>query len=427
MNSPNKPAGLGALALDKGVPVAQTPEAGANLFTHVPMPAAAILKPVLERNSRWMRDLLRVSGVSLAPHGKTTMIPEIFHMQIADGAWGITLSTLHQVRTARRFGIDRIFLANILADPAEIRAIYEELEQQPDFDFYCLIDSAEALQALAAAFPKRERSRPINVLVELGFVGGRTGLRTVEAAMKLARAASQAGPALRLVGVEAFEGLIKGRTEDERDRTADRFVAGLSELAIAAHKERLFAIPDFIVSAGGTNFIDLVVAQLSEVRKAAPQCRLLIRSGCYIAFDSGLYKMAFARMASRGSPGFASADLPKSALEIWARVLSRPEPGRLIVGAGKRDMGNDMEMPHLVKWLRPSLHGGAPAPFDEEARVVELNDQHAHVEIAESNPVAFGDFVAFGVSHPCTTFDKWRRMQLVNGDYSVAATWSTYF
>jgi D-serine dehydratase len=108
-------------------------------------------------------------------------------------------------------------------------------------------------------------------------------------------------------------------------------------------------------------------------------------------------------------------------------VISRPEPRRLIVGAGKRDIGNDMDMPRLVKWLRASLHGGSPAAFDERARVVELNDQHAHVEIDESNPAGFGDLVAFGVSHPCTTFDKWRRMQLVNGDYSIAATFSTYF
>ena len=417
--------GLGDLPLDKGI--AADARSGADFFDQLTMPAAAIIKPILERNSGWMRHYIQQSGVSIAPHGKTTMIPEIFRMQIADGAWAITLSTLQQVRVGRHFGINRIFLANVLADPREIAAIFAELEDDPSFDFYCLIDSVDALQALVDGFAAGPWRRPINVLVELGYPGGRTGCRSVPDALALARRAAQAGEGVRLVGVEGFEGLINPASESHRDARIRDFVRSLADLAEAADAEKLFSGEEKIVSAGGTGFIDLVVSGLSRLNETAPRFRLLIRSGCYIAFDTGQYRDLFKRMAQRGSPGFSGpAPVLESALEVWARVLSRPEPGRLILGAGKRDLGQDVDIPRLVKWLRPGLHS-LPQSIPEGCRVVELNDQHAHVEVASEVPLRFGDFVGLGVSHPCTTFDKWRKIQVVDGGYRIVETFQTYF
>lgn len=418
--------GLGELPLDKGVVLGEPLSAPISLFDEVPMPVAAIRKPALERNSRWMREFIRRSGISIAPHGKTTMVPEIFRMQIADGAWAITLSTLQQIRVARHFGVNRIFMANVLADPSDIRAIYAELERDDDFDFYCLIDSVAALVALVDGFRTGPRSRHVNVLVELGYQDGRTGCRTFDEALDLARKAAAAGPAVRLVGVEGFEGLIHVGPDDRRDDVVREFIDTLTRLAVAVHSENLFARPDFILSAGGSGFIDLVVSGLSRIHETIPDCRILIRSGCYISFDSGLYKEFFARMARRGSPGFVDTDLPTAALEVWARVISRPEPGRIIVGAGKRDLGADMEMPKVVKWLRPGIHP-VPEAFSGDCRVVELNDQHAHLQVDPKVELRFADIVAFGVSHPCTTFDKWRCIQLVDDDYRIVDTMKTYF
>ncbi len=421
-----KPPSLGELSLDKGVlPDAGVAGGGAGVFETIPLPVAVIRKPVLERNSRWMREFIRHSGIDIAPHGKTTMIPQIFQMQIADGAWALTLSTLQQVRTARRFGVQRIVLANILVDPKEIAAIFAELDRDPGFEFYCLVDSPEAVELLAGTFDAARWSRPIGVLVELGFPGGRTGCRTLDAALAVARLAA-ARPGVTLAGVEAFEGLIGGATPEDQDREIGRFVDDLARLALAIHDEGLFDRPDFILSAGGSGFIDLVVSGLSRVHQSAPECRILIRSGCYISFDSGLYKGLFARMAKRGSPGFVDVDLPEAALEVWARVLSRPEPGRIIVGAGKRDLGNDMDMPRVIKWLRPGLHD-QPVEFAGQCRVVALNDQHAHLEVAPEVDLRFADMVGFGISHPCTTFDKWRCLQLVDERYRAVETYRTYF
>jgi D-serine deaminase-like pyridoxal phosphate-dependent protein len=61
--------------------------------------------------------------------------------------------------------------------------------------------------------------------------------------------------------------------------------------------------------------------------------RVVLRSGCYLTHDDGLY--------ARASP------LPelRPALELWARVLSCPEPGLAIAGFGKRDAPYDIDLP----------------------------------------------------------------------------------
>ncbi len=201
---------LGDHPLDKGVAVEAVPPVGVDLFTHVPMPAAAILKPALERNSRWMRDFLVMSRISLAPHGKTTMIPEIFRMQIADGAWGITLSTLQQVRTARRFGIRSDFSGQHPGRPRRNPLDLRRAGKVPGLRF--LLPDRLDPRAPRSLCPPIPRGCTIVLSMswsELGYRGGRTGCRTVDLAMELARAAATEGPAVRLVGVEAFEGLIR--------------------------------------------------------------------------------------------------------------------------------------------------------------------------------------------------------------------------
>src|SRR3954447_9556664 len=68
----------------------------------------------LDHNLRTMADWCADAGVDLAPHGKTTMAPALWHRQLAAGAQGITLANLAQVRVGRAFGLRRIHLANTL-------------------------------------------------------------------------------------------------------------------------------------------------------------------------------------------------------------------------------------------------------------------------------------------------------------------------
>ena len=83
-----------------------------------------------------MQAFVAQSRVVIAPHGKTTMSPQLFRRQMADGAWAITVATAHQLQVARSFGFQRIILANQLVGRQAIRYVLAELERDPGFDFY---------------------------------------------------------------------------------------------------------------------------------------------------------------------------------------------------------------------------------------------------------------------------------------------------
>ena len=38
-----------------------------------------------------------------------------------------------------------------------------------------------------------------------------------------------------------------------------------------------------------------------------------------------------------------------------------------------------------------------------------------------------GDMIAFDISHPCLTFDKWRTLPIVNAEYRVVDVIRTFF
>src|SRR5262249_4250293 len=138
MTTPPPLADLLALELDdrvKGLPPGVAPVAlGAVgergwrvLAGDLPLPLALLKDRGLAHTGDWMRRFLGVFGAKLAPHGKTTMSPQLFHRQIADGAWAITLATAQQVAVAHRYGVRRVLLANQLVGPAAIAGIVDLL------------------------------------------------------------------------------------------------------------------------------------------------------------------------------------------------------------------------------------------------------------------------------------------------------------
>jgi D-serine deaminase-like pyridoxal phosphate-dependent protein len=97
---------------------------------------------------------------------------------------------------------------------------------------------------------------------------------------------------------------------------------------------------------------------------------------------------------------------------VWARVISRPEPGLALLDAGKRDVGVDEGLPQ-VQAVRPG--GSGDTEELQGAVVVAVNDQHTHVRLTgAAELVQVGDVLRLGVSHPCTTFDKWQLLPVVD-------------
>src|SRR5688572_7223462 len=114
----------------------------------VPLPAAVLKASALDHNSRWMRAFLAQQEVAIAPHGKTTMAPALFHRQIADGAWGITAATVHQAAVMQASGIRRVIVANQVVDPVSMRWCFDVLRTDPEFELHVLVDSLDGVARL---------------------------------------------------------------------------------------------------------------------------------------------------------------------------------------------------------------------------------------------------------------------------------------
>ncbi len=358
-------------------------------------PVMVVRRSAIEANIAQMARYCAAHDVDFAPHGKTSMAPSLFAAQLAAGAWGITVATANQTLAARRFGVPRVLLANEVLDPRPLRWASHQ-----DWDFLCYVDSLAGVDVLTDAL--RDGGR-VRVLVELGYAGGRTGCRTVADAEEVARAVT-AVPGVELAGVAGFEGMLPDVSE------VATFMVSIAQAA--ARIAPLCPYP-VILSAGGSAYFDVVVDTLGPAARAHGG-RVVLRSGAVVTHDDGTYRATtpFTRIPEEGSL--------TAALEVWAQVLSTPELGLAILGAGKRDVPYDigLPVPLSVRGVDGSLR------TLEGSTVDKLNDQHAYLRGAEVRP---GEMVRLGVSHPCTAFDKWRVIPVVDDGYRVVDLLHTYF
>jgi D-serine dehydratase len=438
MDSSGNPAlaALDASTIDgavKGYPATAAPtklgeigKRGWNLLNQdLPFPVAVLKTSALDHNSRWMDRFRREQGVDLCPHGKTTMSPHLFQRQLADGAWGITVANAQQLGIARQFGVQRVVMANQLIDPQGTRYVLAELKRDPGFDFYCLVDSVATVRFLADAVKTSGLGRPLQVLLEGGIAGGRTGCRTMDEAAAVAAAIQAAAPHLSLRGVEGFEGLIHDERADDRASKVRLFLDFLGQIARRGVQEKWFGPGEILVTAGGSAEFDLVAENWRNGDFGVP-IRIVLRSGCYLTHDSGIYEQSLHDVAARGIASDAlAADLPRAALEVWALVQSMPEPGLALVTMGKRDVGFDSGLPVPIAWARAG--GPGPQKMPEGHTVTGLNDQHGYLKCPQGSPLQVGHMVGFGVSHPCTTFDRWQLIYLVDDAYTVTGAIKTFF
>jgi D-serine deaminase-like pyridoxal phosphate-dependent protein len=348
----------------------------------------------LEHNTAVVADWAVAAGVLLAPHGKTTMAPQLWRRQLEAGAWGITLANLPQLRVARAFGVSRVLLANTLVDRGGLAWIAGELDGDPAFTFVCWVDSARTVALMDEALRAAGAGRPVDVCVELGGPHGRTGVREEQEALRIAEAV-RTSPVLRLVGTGGYEGAFAHDDSAESFATVREWLRRLAAL----HARLPYETPRPLITAGGSAYPDLVTEQLAGLADTD----VVVRSGAYIAHDDGFY---------RGISPFGRADrLPgtrplRSAMHGWARVVSRPEPELALLDAGKRDLSFDEGMPE------PQRVRGA-GPLTAAAEITKLNDQHAFLRGPGAAGTRIGDVIRLGPSHPCTALDKWTLIPVV--------------
>ncbi|MFG3121363.1 alanine racemase [Streptomyces sp. NPDC048201] len=383
-----------------------------NLFTGgFATPVLALSAERLEHNLALMEAYAARHGLAFAPHGKTSMAPRLFARQIEHGAWGITVAAPHQVWVAREFGVQRIFLANELVDAAALGRIAAELAADPDFRLVAYVDSVRGVELMDAALTGA--ARPVDVVVELAAgEGARTGVRT-EAECAEVAAAVAATDTLRLVGVAGYEGEVP-KADPER---VGAYLRRLVALAAALDAEGRFGKADeIIVSAGGSAWFDTVAEVFAEVPELSRPVLKLLRSGAYVSHDDGHYRRItpFNRVPEEGAL--------EPAFRLWAQVVSRPEPGQAFVNAGKRDAAYDLDRPEAQVIRRDGVERPATG-----VDVTALSDQHMWLATTPEADVMVGDWIGFGLSHPCTTFDKWQLIPVAEADGTVVEYIRTFF
>ncbi|MEU5277339.1 amino acid deaminase [Streptomyces asoensis] len=383
-----------------------------NLFTDgFTTPVLALSAERLEHNLALMETYATRHGLAFAPHGKTSMAPQLFRRQTDRGAWGITLAVPHQVRVARAFGVRRIFLANELVDPAALRWTAAQLDADPGFRFVCYVDSVRGVELMDAAL--RGAGRPLDVVVELAAgEGARTGVRT-EAECAAVADAVAAAPTLRLVGVAGYEGEVP-RADPERVRAWLRRLVGL---AVDLDKAERFAdTEEIVVSAGGSAWFDAVADVFAELPGLSAPVLKLLRSGAYVSHDDGHYRKLtpFNRVPAEGAL--------EPAFRLWTQVVSRPSPDQAFVNAGKRDAAYDLDLPVAQVVRRDGTERPATG-----VSVTALSDQHAWLRTTAEADLEVGDWVGLGLSHPCTSFDKWPLIPLAEADGTVVDYIRTFF
>jgi len=398
-------------------PLAAIGEQGFNVMREdLPFPLMVLKKSVLDANISAFREFLESKGVSFAPHGKTTMAPQLFHRQIEEGAWGITAANISQMIHYRRFGIQRVLLANQLVGRQNVRYVIDELNRDPDFDFFCLADSVALVRQISELAVEFSSSRPIKCLIEIGEPGGRTGCRSSEEALEVLAALKKL-PGVTPAGVEGFEGVINEADPAESTRKVDAFLNRMRSFLESLSVDD-FEVDEVLLSAGGSAFFDRVADILAKAKFALP-VRVVVRSGCYITHDSGGYDQAQTNAKNQRRSWCRQL---RPALEIWSYVQSLPEKGVAILTMGKRDCPYDSKLP-----IPQSAHGALGQRDLSACNLYATNDQHAYMSYPQELNIQVGDRVSCGISHPCTAFDKWRLIPIVDDDYNVIDGIRTFF
>ncbi|MFT3719177.1 alanine racemase [Pseudorhodoferax sp.] len=416
----------------KGYPRSQPPRArsavgraGWNVLAgDLPLPLALIKREALAHNLAWMQRYAQGQGVDMAPHGKTTMSPQLFARQLDAGAWGITFATVAQLAVGAAAGVRNALIANQVVQDEDLAGIAQLQAVHAGLRVVFLVDSLAQLALVEGWFARHGAGRPpFEVMLEIGVPGARTGCRTHEEALALARAL-RASAAVRLVGIECYEG--QGATgEDGPDAAyATALMDRVQAVAQACVDEGLFEAGELLFSAGGSAIFDLVAGRLRPA--LGRPVRGLLRSGCYVTHDHGFYARMVDAVDRRIGCGCGEGLQP--ALEVWAAVQSRPEPQLAILTVGRRDISFDLSLPRPI--ARAARGAAAPQAVPEGWRITALNDQHAYLRWDAADDAlapAVGERIGLGISHPCTTFDKWRWMPVVDEHYGVVDAITTNF
>lgn len=363
-----------------------------SVYDDLPTPMLTVETDAVVSNIEQMAAWVAERGLQLAPHGKTTMTPDLWRAQLAAGAVGITVANQAQARVAVQEEVPLVVIANEFLAPPGLAWLRGVLDADGP-ELICWVDSVHSVERMQTALGTVRR--PVQVCVELGIEGKRAGVRRDEDVAGIVKAVRRA-KALTFAGFSGFEGVLPPERIDE----VRAFLARMGQL-FREHGD-LTEVEQPVLTAGGGLYFDLVAEELTPAAETVGDGRVILRPGSYLLHDDTHYGRLTPKVLRGSGPEL------RPAATLWARVLSVPEPGLAIVDAGKRDLAYDISLPRPRHVHRA---GGGVEPLPE-AELVDTNDQHGYLRHG-AGELHVGDVIAFGQSHPCTIADKWRELQLV--------------
>lgn len=413
--------GCGPTTAENLIRTGQTGQVGQTMAqAGLALPVAVLRVDALDHNIARMQRWATERGARLAPHVKTTMAPWIMARQLAAGAWALTVANCTQAQVCVDLGAPRVLIANEVVDPADIAWLATQLRSPGGTHLICYVDSVAGASLLADGLSRHGARRPLDLLVEMGATGGRAGCRSIAEAMAVAGQAARFS-LLRVRGTGGFEGVIATGRAPADLAVVDAFCDRIHDLGTALVGAGLVDVArePLILSAAGSVYFDRVGARLSRPLGAGHDPLVVLRSGGYISHDHG--------HLDRLSPLAGTEDTFRPALEIRARVMSVPQDDLAIIGAGKRDVGIDLGLPVVTGCLGPDHE---PRGVDD-LFVDDINDQHAFVRRRSGRTLrgklAVADTVGLGISHPCTTFDRWKHIIALDDHDRIIDVVHTFF
>ena len=311
----------------------------------LPFPVAVLKESALAHNLAWMADFTRATGVLLAPHGKTTMAPQLFARQLEAGAWGITFATMQQASLGVRTGVRRIILANQLVGREDIAHALYLVATTPDLELHVLVDSIAQLRLIEA---RRIAARAVPGRSTRCWKWGSPEAARAVAALTRRwrwRVRSRRVTRVRLSGVECFEGLNVTGDDDGRPDRGRALPAGGARGGAAMRCGRSLRHRGGHAVGGRLGGV-----RPRRTRACRCRCRARCARSCGAAATSRTIRSSTSAFCAQvlERSGAAWRERARASSPRWRsgrEVQSQPEPGLAILAFGKRDASFDIDLP----------------------------------------------------------------------------------
>ena len=310
-------------------------------------PALLVDIPTMERNIDRMAGRITAKGVNWRPHTKGQKIPALAYMELAAGAIGVTCAKLGEAEVMAAAGIRDILIANQIVGPQKVTRL---VNLRPHADVIVAVDSVENVRELSEA--ASAKGVELRVVVEVDVGMRRCGVQPGEAAVRLAQRVADS-PGLKLAGLEAWESNCTSIRDPNEKQLCVRSSVGL--LTSSAEQCRKAGLPIEIVSCGGTGtyWLTATVPGVTEIQAGGG-----IFNDVHYAEHFGLDH--------------------EFAMTVMTTVISRPNPQRIVVDAGKKTMTSDTAPPRPV-----GLDGVTSVSLSAEHGKIELDRPNTSLKVGD--------------------------------------------